>query len=226
MSKLLAVSDPVKTRRYDSTGRRQAAQATRSAILRAARELFVNQGYAATPMVQIATHAGVAPDTVYASVGKKAELFTLLIESALSGQDEAIPGEQRDYVAQMRAATTAATKLAIYASAVTSIQARLAPLFLALRAAAQAAPELVGIWTAISERRAVNMRRLVDDLDTTGELRTDLTHDEIADVIWSMNGSEYYALLVLERRWTPQRFETWLHDAWVRLLTAVRQPED
>jgi AcrR family transcriptional regulator len=221
MGKLSPVPDPVKTRRYDSTGRRHAAQVTRSAILEGARELFLAKGYAATSMVQIASHAGVAPDTVYASVGKKAALFTLLIESALSGQDEAIPGEQRDYVARMRAATTADTKLAIYAAAVTAIQTRLAPLFLALRAATQAAPELVGIWTAISERRATNMRRLVDDLATTGELRSDLTHEEIADVIWSLNGSEYYALLVLERGWTTQRFETWLHDAWLRLLTVA-----
>lgn len=221
IGKLTVMPDSVKPRRYDSTSRRQAAQATRSAILDAARELFIDQGYAATSMAQIATRAGVAPDTVYASVGKKAELFTLLIESALSGQDEAVPGEQRDYVARMRVATTADAKLAIYAAAVTAIQARLAPLFLALRAAAHATPELVSVWTAISERRAANMRRLVEDLATTGELRPDLTHDEIADVIWSMNSSEYYALLVLERRWTPGRFETWLHDAWLRLLTVA-----
>ena len=219
MSTLSTVPDPVKTRRYDSTGRRQAAQANRSAILDAARELFSNQGYAVTSMVQIAAHAGVAPDTVYASVGKKAEVFTLLIESALSGQGEVIPGQQRDYVARMRVATTASAKLAIYAGAVTAMQARLAPLFLALRAAAPSAPELGGIWSSISERRAANMRRLVVDLATTDELRTDLSNDEIADVIWSMNSSEYYALLVLERRWAPGRFETWLHDAWVRLLT-------
>ena len=219
MGKLSTMAHPVKTRRYDSTSRRHAAQATRSAILDAARQLFIAKGYTATSMAQIASEAGVAPDTVYASVGKKAELFTLLIESALSGQDEAIPGEQRDYVARMRAAITAEAKLAIYAAAVTSIQARLAPLFLALRAAANAAPELGSVWAAISERRATNMHLLVEDLATTGELRTDLSRDEAADVIWSMNSSEYYALLVLERRWTPQRFETWLRDAWLRLLT-------
>lgn len=221
IGKLSPVPDPVKPRGYDSTRRRQAAQGTRSAILHAARELFITRGYVATSMAQIAAHAGVAPDTVYASVGKKAELFALLIESALSGQDEAVPGEERDYVARMRAATTADAMFAIYATAITSIQARIAPLFLALRAAAHAAPELGDIWNTISERRATNMRRLVDDLATTGQLRTDLTQDEIADVIWSMNSSEYYALLVLERRWTPQRFESWLHDAWLRLLTVA-----
>jgi hypothetical protein len=62
------------------------------------------------------------------------------------------------------------------------------------------------------------MRDLTDDLATTGELRADVGRDEIADVIWSMNGSEYYALFVLERGWTPARFERWLLDAWTRLL--------
>jgi hypothetical protein len=98
------------------------------------------------------------------------------------------------------------------------IQGRLAPLVVALRAAASANPELAQLWREISERRARNMRDLADDLATTGELRTDLGRDEIADVIWTMNSSEYYALFVLERGWTPERFERWLLDAWTRLL--------
>ena len=39
-------------------------------------------------------------------------------------------------------------------------------------------------------------------------------------MIWTMNSSEYYALLVLERGWAPQRFTEWLRDAWARLLLA------
>ena len=49
---------PVK-RRYDATRRRQAAARTRSAILDAARELFTERGYTATPMTAIAERAGV-----------------------------------------------------------------------------------------------------------------------------------------------------------------------
>jgi hypothetical protein len=87
-----------------------------------------------------------------------------------------------------------------------------------LREAASANPDLARLWQDISRRRARNMRALTDDLATTGALRGDLTRDEIADVIWTMNSSEYYALLVLERGWTPQRFTEWLRDAWERLL--------
>jgi hypothetical protein len=62
------------------------------------------------------------------------------------------------------------------------------------------------------------MRLLADDLISTNSIRTDLTRNEIADIIWTMNSSEYYAMLVLERGWSPERYETWLLDAWTRLL--------
>jgi AcrR family transcriptional regulator len=216
--KLCLMPEHVKPRRYDSTRRKQAAADTRAAILRSARELFTTNGYATTTVAAIAEGAGVAQDTVYAAVGTKPAIFRLLIEYALSGRDEVVPGAQREYVAQMQQATEARAKLAIYAAAVTAIQSRLAPLFLALSAAATANPELAALWREISERRALNMRALANELAIAGELRSDLTRDQIADVIWTMNSSEYYALLVLDRDWTPAQFEHWLLDAWIRLL--------
>jgi AcrR family transcriptional regulator len=218
IAKLALVPEQVKPRRYDSSRRKLAAAQTRSSILAAARELFISHGYGTTTVAAIAERAGVAQDTVYAAVGTKPAIFRSLIESALSGREEPVPGAQREYADQMRAAPDVRSKLAIYAAAVTVIQGRLAPLFVALRAAASANPELAQLGHEISERRARNMRDLADDLALTGELRADLGRDEVADVIWSMNASEYYALLVLERGWTPERFQRWLLDAWTRLL--------
>ena len=90
------VPDPVKRRNYDATGRRAAAAKTRSTILRTARELFIERGYAATTMADVAKEAGLSPDTVYTVVGAKPVLFRELIETALSGTDEVIAGEERD----------------------------------------------------------------------------------------------------------------------------------
>jgi len=114
---------PVK-RRYDATRRRQSAARTRAAILDAARELFAERGYAATPMAAIAERAGVALDTVYASVGRKPALARLLIETAISGTDQAVPAEQRDYVRAVRAAPDAETKIAIYAAAIEIVRTK------------------------------------------------------------------------------------------------------
>lgn len=205
-------------RRYDGSRRQQAAAATRVRILDAARELFTSDGYAATTVAAIAERASVATDTVYAAVGTKSALFRELIELALSGTDTPVPGAERDYVARMRDEPKIEGKLAIYASAVTQIQERLAPLFLALRDASAGDEQLSAVWREVSERRARNMRRLTADLATTGRLRPDLSHEEIADVIWSMNSPDYYSQLVTERGWTPARFERWLLDAWTRLL--------
>jgi AcrR family transcriptional regulator len=211
-----------KRRAYNSSGRKAAAEATRHAILAAARRLFLKYGYAGATMPMIAEAAGIALDTVYAAVGKKPALFRLLVESAISGQDETVPAEQRDYVRAIRAEPDAAAKLKIYAAALGAIQPRLAPIFQVLQAAAPLEPDLDKLWREISRRRAANMLLLAQDLAATGQLRPDLSVPEIADIIWSMNAPEYFQLLVGQRGWTVARFESWLADAWTRLLLEAR----
>jgi AcrR family transcriptional regulator len=206
---------PVK-RRYDATRRRQAAARTRTAILDAARELFTERGYTATPMTAIAERAGVALDTVYASVGRKPELARLLIETAISGTDQAIPAEQRDYVRAVQAAPDAETKIALYAAAVTAIAPRMAVVLAIIQQAAHAEPDLAALWDQIAERRAANMRRFVADLATVTPLRLDL--GDAADIVWATNAAELYQLLVGQRGWSPQRYERFLTDTWHRLL--------
>jgi AcrR family transcriptional regulator len=208
---------PVK-RRYDATGRRQSADRTRAAILDAARELFTERGYAATPMTAIAGRAGVALDTVYAAAGRKPELARLLIETAISGTDQAIPAEQRDYVQAIRAAPDAGTKIARYAAAITAIAPRLALVLAIIQQAAPDEPELARLWDQIAERRAANMRLFVADLASVHPLRLDA--DQAADIVWATNATELYQLLVGQRGWTPQRYERFLTDTWYRLLLA------
>ncbi len=64
------------------------------------------------------------------------------------------------------------------------------------------------------------MRLFAADLRATGELRTDLSDDEVADIVWSMNAVEFWVLLVDQRGWSPERFGEWLTDAWTRVLLA------
>jgi AcrR family transcriptional regulator len=211
------MASPVK-RRYDATRRRQAAARTRTAILDAARELFAERGYAATPMTAIANRAGVALDTVYAAVGRKPELARLLIETAISGTDHAMPAEQRDYVRAIQDAPDADTKIAIYAAAITAIAPRMTLVLGIIQQAAADEPELAALWTEIAERRAANMRLFVADLAAVAPLRLD--PDQAADIVWATNAAELYQLLVGQRGWTPQRYQRFLTDTWQRLLLA------
>jgi AcrR family transcriptional regulator len=209
------VYSPVK-RRYDTTRRDQAAARTRQAILDAALQLFAARGYGATPMTEIAKRAGVALDTVYASVGRKPELARLMIEAAISGTSHAIPAEEREYVRAIREATDAETKITIYAAAMRAIAGRLAPVLSVLQQAAPAEPELAALWHQIAERRAANMHRFAADFAAVTTLRVDL--DQAADIIWATNAAELYQLLTVQRGWTPDRYEHFLADTWRRLL--------
>ncbi len=214
----MAVDGKGPKRGYHSPRRIEQAAATREAILGAARELFVGNGYVATTIAAIAARAGVSVDTIYATAGRKPALLRELVETAISGTGQAVPAEQRDYVLKVRAAPTARAKITVYAHAIAAIQERLAPVFVVLRTAAATDSECASLWTEIAQRRAANMRMFAADLRGTGELRDDLSDDQVADVIWSMNSAEYWVLLIQERGWRPAQFADWLADAWPRLL--------
>ncbi len=174
----------------------------------------------ATTVAAIAERAEVAVDTVYAAVGRKPAVLRELVETAISGIDRAVPAEQRDYVLAIRAAPTARGKIRAYAVALAQMGPRTAPVFQALRDAAARDPDCAALHREITERRAANMRVFAADLRSTGELRTDLSDEEVADIVWSMNATEYYLLLVEQRGWTPERFGAHLFDAWCRILLA------
>ncbi len=213
------MAEEVKQRRsYDATKRRARSVETRQRILDAARALLLERGYRATTIAAIAAQAEVNVDTVYQLLGRKPIVLRELIEQAISGTDRAVVADDRGYVKAMQATSDPSEKLAIYASAVRQIQARMAPLHLALRDASSTEPEAEEIWREISERRAANMRRLVQDLKSTGRLRPELSVSEAADMVWVTNSAELYVLLTLDRGWSPARYERWLADSWCRLL--------
>jgi AcrR family transcriptional regulator len=72
----------VSKRPYRSVARAESARATRTEILRAAGELFAQQGYAQTTVAEIAERAQVAVNTVYTSVGGKSALIDALVQDS------------------------------------------------------------------------------------------------------------------------------------------------
>lgn len=219
-----SVPRKVKSRSYDNALRQAQSADTRRRILDVTRELIVERGYRATTVAEVARRAGVHLDTVYELVGRKPVLLRELIEQAISGGPGAVAAEEREYVKAVRAEPDPARKLAIYARAVRDIQARMAPLYLALRDASATEPEAEEVWRQISDRRAANMRKLAQDLDQAGGLRAGMSVEKAADVIWATNSSELYVLLTVERGWSPDAYEDWLTDAWCRLLLPDRSP--
>jgi len=213
------VTGPVKTRSYRSPLRSEGALATRRSILAAARKLFATEGYAATTIAAIASEAGVSVDTVYASVGRKPQLILGVVDMALGESPDAPAAEERQYVVGIRAATTAQEKLAIYAAALARLLPQIRPLQDALHEAASVDADCATAWRRLVDRRAANMRLLAADLRATGELRRDLSDEQVADIVWATNSVEFYGLFC-QRGWRSEEFEALLVDLWRRMLLA------
>ncbi|WP_212723057.1 TetR/AcrR family transcriptional regulator [Nocardioides jishulii] len=212
------MGDEVK-RSYRPGKRAEKAAATQAAILAAAREQFTSRGYAATTVADIAGAAGVNVDTLYATVGRKPVLLLAVIDMTLADEDHPVVAEQRDYVRATLAAPTARLKLTTYATALGRVMPRVAPLFDALAQAALSDPDCAALRDSIGQRRRANMVKLAADLRSTGQVRDDLTDDEVADLLWTTNAPEYYVLTVA-RGWSPATYGERLADLWTRLLLA------
>ena len=199
-------------RRYESVHRREQAGQTRTAILAAAAKLFVDPGYAATPLTAVAAEAGVAIQTVYKVFGSKKSLLSALVDVTVAGDDEPVPLAQRQFVADIGALTDARSKLARYAQHLTETHDRQAQVMLALAGAATADPDAAVIWRKNVDERRHGMTMFAGELVSTGQLRPDHTVDTVADVLWLAMDVRNYDWLVRERGWSPERFQGWYVD--------------
>jgi TetR/AcrR family transcriptional regulator, regulator of autoinduction and epiphytic fitness len=190
--------------------REQKALDTRRRIRAAARELFVEQGYSATTIQQIAARADVAWQTVYSVFGTKAAILSEVFDVAVAGDDEPVAVPDRPFVAAMQAAPTRAEKARIFAEHLREAHASTAPVLTVIEAAAGGDEEMAALWAKLQGQRLHGMTMAARDLAASGALRPDLGEAEAADVLWLLTGPWAYRAFVTERGWTHEAYERWL----------------
>jgi AcrR family transcriptional regulator len=200
---------PKRTRRQDY------AEATRQAIVDAARTLFAERGYFATKVDDIAAAARVAPATVYAVTGGKQNLLNILItawttdpivEQTLSNVDSA-----PDSVAIIREVASASRTMREAYVDVIRVMLATAPHD---RAIAEQERAATAIYRAALAPIAERLVRL-------GGLRPGLHAADAVDLLWFYFGYSSYFTLHDDNGWSYQRAEDWLADqAITALLTA------
>lgn len=204
-------------RRYDTSKRLEQAAATQLRIVRAARTLFLRDGYAATTIAGIAAEARVAVQTVYASLHSKREILQRIIDLAVSGEDEQIPVISSSRWQELDREADAATKLALFARLHTEICQREADVFAIMSDAAGADPEVRAVMHDNAQRRYSDQLALARSLRRHHGLRDTLTAGRAADIIWTLASEGTYLALVRRRNWTPDQYADWL----TRQLTAA-----
>jgi AcrR family transcriptional regulator len=191
------------SRTYDSTRRRARARDQHELALAHAERLFLEQGYTATTVEEIARAAGVSAATVYKTYGGKAGLVRELSERALAGRG-AVAAEVRSDA--LRADDDPLAIVAGWGALVAEVSPRISPLVLVLRSAAEADREAASLYAEIVEAR---LRRMADNarhLADGGHLRPGVSAQAARDVLWLCSSPEFYDLIVVQRGWSPKRF--------------------
>jgi AcrR family transcriptional regulator len=183
--------------------RRRDREATREAIVAAARTLFRDEGYARTTITSIAKAAGVAPQTVYWAFGSKARLVAEIrdawLRSAGTGERLAAVYAVAEPAARVDAFATFITHQWETGSAAVAIQQD------AMRVDADVAADV----RATLARRASALLEVVEPLRP--HLRAGLNVERAHDRLLALSMVEVY-LELRGRGWTAGEYRDWLSE--------------
>jgi AcrR family transcriptional regulator len=190
------------------TLRERRAQLTHDEILRAARRLFAEHGYARTSVRDIAKAAGVSAQTVYDSVGSKQELVARLNDlidteagiGAIVGAD--LPSEDPRVVAAISARVTR------------SILEHCGDIIHALVTGAAAEPELAAVLAEGQRRHVAGATTVVGRLQ---ELGAPVGPDAV-ETLAAVSDVRFALVLQESYGWSLDRLERWMTDTSATLL--------
>lgn len=196
------------------TRRDEYAQATRQAIVDAARKLFAERGYFATKVDDIAAEARVAPATVYAVTGGKYGLLTELIKiwttDPVVEATTAHIDEMTDPVAIIGELAAGSRRMREQYEDIMRVMLATAPHDQAVATALQSATSVYReAFIPIAERLA-----------KLGALRQGVDVAYTVDMFWFYFGYTSYFTLHDDNGWSYGRAARWLADQACRELLA------
>jgi AcrR family transcriptional regulator len=201
-----------------------AAQArtrlARAAVVDAARTLFLERGYGATTIEAISALSDVPAATVYRLFSSKRGILKALVDVSIAGDDEAVPMAERPAVRSLLADPDPRAKLAGFVGIAAQVNSRTAAIYRILVSAAAADPDATGLLEELTRQRQEGQGLISRSLARSGTLRRELRERDAGDIIHALVSPEVYGLLVVDRGWPAERYETWLTDTLADQLLA------
>lgn len=204
------MTDAVKRRRYDSSRRLAMTRATKAGVVDAARALFLEHGYTATRVSQIAERAATPLATVYRLFGTKRGILKEVLDVTLGGDDQPIEFQHRPEVEAAFTHSEPGRVLEAFAHIIRGVLHRSAALQIVLAESAAADPEAAEMLQVTRQQRHTGQSRIARVLARDGALRAGLSQAEAADIIYMLMSPEVFRILTVERGWSEARYEGWL----------------
>lgn len=167
-------------------------------------------GYAALSVTALARQAGVSPQTIYNSVGGKAEVLKACYDVTLTGDDEPVAMSDRPEFQAMFDTPDAAAYLDRYAAWCRLVSERVAPIMGAVSAPGAGDAGAQGFAETTERERRIGTTHAMTRLRDVHGLPDGLTLEQAVDVAWTLNAPEVYDRLVRRCGWTPAAYESWL----------------
>jgi AcrR family transcriptional regulator len=203
----------VKPRRtYDGAARQARTRRTQAAVVEAAQSLFVERGYAATTIEAISDRSDTPQATVYRLFSSKLGILKALLDVSIGGDDRALPMADRRQVRALLSDADPANQLTGFAALLREIMARVGPVHRVLADAARSDQDAAALLAEIARQRHEGQQGIARSLARSGALRPGLGERDAADVIHALASPEVYGLLVTDRGWSGERYETWLRS--------------
>jgi AcrR family transcriptional regulator len=202
----------VPTRRYVSAVRDQAASATRTRVLNAAKSLFARQGIDRVTIAQIAAKADVAVATVYALYKSKEGMLRALMSAALFGSRFHAASEQ------LKNEKDAVKLISLSAHVARAIYEDESSKLGLMRGAAAFSPGLKKLEQEFEQIRLRMQEARIKLLFAQSKQKMGLTIEVARRILWMYTSRDVYRMLVLESRWTPDQYQQWLSDTLVNAL--------
>lgn len=206
------MSDPVKARAYDSSGRAERARQNREAILRAAHELFLAQGYASTSIAAIAREAGVSADLIYKVFSSKRRLLMEVLNFVVIQDPEARSLQEQAGPQAVKAETDQRRQVAMLAADITASSLRARPVDDVFRSAAMTDADIAERHARVHRTRLKNLRAAVGWVAANGPLRAGVSEEDAAATLWLLTGPDSHRQLVDGLGWEVERWRAWVHS--------------
>jgi AcrR family transcriptional regulator len=197
---------------------REAGEATRREtrrqVLVAARQEFAERGYSAATVNRIAERANVAVQTLYSSWGSKRALLRGVMETSITGDDDAMFGDTPPIAPMLRAVPAAvrgdgAAYLRHVAHEFRVLAERATVGWQTYRDAAAVDPEAAQDWQQLMELRRQGFRMIVSQIPKN-QLRPGLTPEAAGDTAWVIASPDSRDQLIRRAGYTYDELEKWV----------------